>query len=225
MVGKTKRKKDPNMPKRGMSAFIFFSNHRRPLIKADNPSLTFGGLAKAVSVDFRALTADEMKVWQAKAAKDKARYLKAMESYVPPSASESDSDSDGPRKKKPKKKKKDPNAPKKGMSAFMLFSVATRPRLKAENPSATFGDLAKLVGKSFKALSEKELKKWQEKAAVDKKRYEKQMANYKKAPSSESEQSEEEVAEESSAAESSEEGSGSDSGSGDSSEESDSESD
>jgi len=213
------------MPKRGMSAFIFFSNHRRPLIKLDNPSLTFGELAKEVSKDFRALTEDDMKKWQAKAVKDKARYVEQMKSYVPPSPSEdSDSDSDAPRKKKPKKKKKDPNAPKKGMSAFMLFSIATRPTLKAENPSASFGDLAKLVGKSFKSLSEKELKKWQDKAAIDKKRYEKQMANYQKAPSSESEQSEEEAVE-SSAASSSEEGSGSDSGSGDSSDESDSESD
>eukprot|EP00587_Corethron_hystrix_P011508 CAMPEP_0113331096 /NCGR_PEP_ID=MMETSP0010_2-20120614/22257_1 /TAXON_ID=216773 ORGANISM="Corethron hystrix, Strain 308" /NCGR_SAMPLE_ID=MMETSP0010_2 /ASSEMBLY_ACC=CAM_ASM_000155 /LENGTH=98 /DNA_ID=CAMNT_0000194241 /DNA_START=150 /DNA_END=443 /DNA_ORIENTATION=+ /assembly_acc=CAM_ASM_000155 len=98
MAAKRKGKKDPNMPKRGMSAFIFFSNHRRPLIKQANPKATFGDLAKLVSEEFKAITSEEMKSWQAKADKDKARYLKEMETYVPPSPSEdSDSDSDAPR--------------------------------------------------------------------------------------------------------------------------------
>jgi len=223
---KRKAKKDPNAPKRGMSAFIFFSNHRRPLIKQANPDLTFGELAKQVSIEFKALTSNDMKKWQDKAAKDKVRYLREMEKYVPPSDSDdSDSESEAPRKKsKAKQKKKDPNAPKKGMSAFMFYSVATRPILKKQHPNATFGELAKLVGRSFKELSEKEMKKWKDKAAQDKKRYEKQMANYKpKAPSSDEEESEDEDSGSGSGS-GSEEGSDSGSGSG-SEDESESDSD
>ena len=68
------------------------------------------------------------------AAADKMRYQKEMESYEPPKG-----ESGG--KKAPVKKKKDPNAPKRGMSSFMYFSNEVRAKLKAENPTATFGEL------------------------------------------------------------------------------------
>ncbi|KAJ3008305.1 hypothetical protein HKX48_008657, partial [Thoreauomyces humboldtii] len=35
-------------------------------------------------------------------------------------------------------KKKDPNAPKKALSGFMIFSQENRARIKEENPDATF---------------------------------------------------------------------------------------
>ena len=37
------------------------------------------------------------------------------------------------------KAKKDPNAPKRGLSAFMCFSVEARPKLKKEQPDLAFG--------------------------------------------------------------------------------------
>jgi hypothetical protein len=75
-----------------------------------------------------------------------------------------------------KKGKKDPNAPKRGLSAFMLFSQDKRASVKEENPDATFGtpfystfspmsnqdnsvnsgQLGKLLGEAWKNLSEKE---------------------------------------------------------------------
>ncbi len=39
--------------------------------------------------------------------------------------------------------KKDPNAPKRSLSAFMLFSQEKRATVKAENPDATFGVLCR----------------------------------------------------------------------------------
>jgi hypothetical protein len=41
--------------------------------------------------------------------------------------------------KKGKKGKKDPNAPKRGLSAYMFFSQDQRATIKAENPDASFG--------------------------------------------------------------------------------------
>ncbi|KAJ3301687.1 Non-histone chromosomal protein 6 [Kappamyces sp. JEL0829] len=41
--------------------------------------------------------------------------------------------------KKAARAKKDPNAPKKGLSAFMIFSQENRNKIKEENPEATFG--------------------------------------------------------------------------------------
>lgn len=40
----TKKKKDPNAPKRGKSSFMFFSTEQRSKIKEENPTATFGEL-------------------------------------------------------------------------------------------------------------------------------------------------------------------------------------
>lgn len=101
-----------------------------------------------------------------------------MENYVPPS-DDSDSDSDDGKKKKKKKKAKDPNAPKRNQSAFFLYSNATRAQVKAENPELAFGQVAQYISKNFKALPEDERAYWDQKAAEDKERYQREMAAYK----------------------------------------------
>jgi len=45
------------------------------------------------------------------------------------------------KKVKKKRKRNDPNAPKRGLSAYILYSNANRARVKAENPEAKFGDI------------------------------------------------------------------------------------
>lgn len=42
---------------------------------------------------------------------------------------------------KKKRTKKDPSAPKRGLSAYMFFSQASRAQVKEDNPDATFGKL------------------------------------------------------------------------------------
>lgn len=83
-----------------------------------------------------------------------------------------------------KRQKKDKNAPKKGMTAFMLFSQAHREAVKAANPAATFGEIGKLLGDKWKSASESEKKKFQLEAEKDKARYEAEMKNYKAGDSS-----------------------------------------
>lgn len=105
--------------------------------------------------------------------KDKERYNREMEHYVPPDDFY-DSDDGG----KKKKKKKDPNAPKRNMSAFFLYSNHVRDRVKEENPGIKFGDVAKIISKEFKALEPAEKSKWDEAAAADKERYLAEKAEY-----------------------------------------------
>ena len=54
--------------------------------------------------------------WNDKAAEDKARYVKEMEDYTPPSDDDDSDDSSEDEKPKKKKAKKDPNAPKNAKS-------------------------------------------------------------------------------------------------------------
>ena len=76
-------------------------------------------------------------------------------------------------------KKKDPNAPKRARSAFMYFSQAMRPQVAAENPDLSFGDVGRLVGERWMAATAAQRRKYDDMAAEDKKRYEREMAAYK----------------------------------------------
>ena len=78
------------------------------------------------------------------------------------------------------KAKKDPNQPKRGKSAFMFFSIETRPKLVKSKPDLAFGEYGKLIGEQWKKLSDAEKKPYSKLAAKDKARYEKEMAAYKK---------------------------------------------
>ena len=168
-----KKKKDPLKPKRGMSAFFLYSNANRARIKAHNPEAKFGDIARLLTAEFKSLPDRQAQKWHKLAEKDKLRYQNEMKHYVPPEEDSSDDD-DGKRRKK----KKDPNAPKRSMSAFFHFSNANRNRIKAHNPEAKFGDIAKLLSYEFKQLSARELARWQKAAEKDKVRYLEQMKHY-----------------------------------------------
>eukprot|EP00562_Extubocellulus_spinifer_P028786 CAMPEP_0178655338 /NCGR_PEP_ID=MMETSP0698-20121128/24228_1 /TAXON_ID=265572 /ORGANISM="Extubocellulus spinifer, Strain CCMP396" /LENGTH=266 /DNA_ID=CAMNT_0020297301 /DNA_START=91 /DNA_END=890 /DNA_ORIENTATION=- len=133
----------------------------------------FWQCAKILSQEYKALPEKEKKQWEDLAEKDKERYKREMEDYEPPS---DDSDDDGKRRKK---KKKDPNAPKRNQSAFFIYSNTHRATVKQNNPDASFGDIAKIISKLFKALSEKERSKYDKLALEDKARYQREMAAYK----------------------------------------------
>jgi hypothetical protein len=88
------------------------------------------------------------------AAKDKIRYQKEAAAYKEEHPESSDEE-ERPAKKR---KKKDPNAPKKPCSAFFHFSKKMRPRIKEENPTASFGQLGKIIGEQWSKLGADERK-------------------------------------------------------------------
>ncbi|KAL1957918.1 hypothetical protein VTO42DRAFT_5310 [Malbranchea cinnamomea] len=76
------------------------------------------------------------------------------------------------------KRKKDPNAPKRGLSAYMFFANEMRETVREENPGISFGQVGKILGERWKALSDKQRQPYENKAAADKKRYEEEKAAY-----------------------------------------------
>ncbi|KAL1916519.1 uncharacterized protein VTP21DRAFT_5710 [Calcarisporiella thermophila] len=81
-----------------------------------------------------------------------------------------------------KKRKKDPNAPKRPLSAYMLFSQEKRKQVLEENPDVKFTEVGKLLGAMWKELSEEEKKIYNDKASKDKERYEREKADYTVGP-------------------------------------------
>lgn len=83
--GKKKKEKDPNAPKKPLSAFMHFSTLNRALIIQEKPELKFTGIAKESGHRWReVLTPEDKARYQKLAEEDKARYAKEMETYVPP---------------------------------------------------------------------------------------------------------------------------------------------
>ena len=87
----------------------------------------------------------------------------------------------GASKAKPAKKaKKDPNAPKRGLSAFMFFSQANRDSIKKKHPGCSFGEVGKYLGQEWAKAPAAVKAKHDGEAAKDKARYEAAMKKYKK---------------------------------------------
>lgn len=80
------------------------------------------------------------------------------------------------------KKLKDPNAPKKASTAFMLWSLASRPRIREQFPELGFADIGKKLGEEWGLLDEKSKEHWQRQAEKDRERYEREQSAYLKSP-------------------------------------------
>lgn len=80
--GEGKKKKDPNAPKRGLSAYMFFANEQRDNVREDNPGITFGQVGKVLGERWKALNAKAREPYEAKAKADKARYDSEKAAYA-----------------------------------------------------------------------------------------------------------------------------------------------
>ena len=178
--------KDPNKPKRGKSAYIFFCAKKREEAKSN-----LGDRAKATEVttelgrmwnDLKASTksADKklLASLETEAAEDKARYTDEMEGYVSPTDEELASMVPAKKARKARKTSdKDPNAPKRAKSAYIFFCAAMRPQVKDELGEEGKSLIMAELGKRWKELKEDndragELDKYTKMAADDKARYE-----------------------------------------------------
>ncbi|BGP03262.1 Non-histone chromosomal protein 6B [Rhodotorula toruloides] len=74
-------KKDPNAPKRPLSAYMHFSQDQRSVVKEENPDVTFGEIGKILGAKWKELPEDERKPYEEKASADKSRYEKEKAAY------------------------------------------------------------------------------------------------------------------------------------------------
>jgi len=81
--GKRRRKvkKDPNAPKRSLSAFFWFCNDERARVKAGNPEYGIGDVAKVLGKMWSEASQDTKRKYEAMAERDKARYDREIAAY------------------------------------------------------------------------------------------------------------------------------------------------
>ena len=183
-----KKLKDPNAPKRGRSAYIFFCSKNR-----ENAKERLGEGAKATEVtselgkmwnELKASTKKGDKIallgFETEAAEDKSRYDEEKKDYQPPSDEELAKTT--PAKKGRKTSDKDTNSPKGRKSAYIYFCSAMRAQVKEELGEEGKSLIMTELGKRWKELKEDEqrsdeLAEYTKMAEDDKARYQDEKEN------------------------------------------------
>jgi len=180
-----KRVKDPNKPKRGKSAYLFFCAEERSSVKKDMPdakateiTTELGARWKILKASTKATDKKRVVEYEAEAVEDKARYNEEMKDYEPPT------DEELVQNKKQRRKKKDKNAPKRGKSAYIFFCADKRAEVKEDmGESAKATEVTARLGELWNELKNdedrsEELNNYTKQAAQDKDRYEQEMSDY-----------------------------------------------
>jgi hypothetical protein len=126
-MAKGRPSRDPNAPKRNKSAYLIFQNEQREYFKTTHPGLAFGDLSKMTSAVYQTLSAEQMEELQRKADLDKQRYLNEMMSYIPSLGYDQNGNIIPSYPRLPLKKgskARDPGAPKRNLSAYLLYQNA-----------------------------------------------------------------------------------------------------
>jgi len=76
-----KEKKDPNKPKRALSAYMFFVQDYRERIKSENPDASFGDVGKLLGEKWKTMGPSDKKPYEDQAEADKKRAAKEKGEY------------------------------------------------------------------------------------------------------------------------------------------------
>eukprot|EP00698_Gefionella_okellyi_P001430 TRINITY_DN11388_c0_g1_i2.p1 TRINITY_DN11388_c0_g1~~TRINITY_DN11388_c0_g1_i2.p1 ORF type:complete len:377 (+),score=82.15 TRINITY_DN11388_c0_g1_i2:97-1227(+) len=148
---KEKKKRDPAEPKKPLSAYMLFQAEHRESLKEEK--LSFAEAGKRLGEMWAKLDDAQKEKYNAQNAEAKAKYEVDIQEYksTHPAATEA---ADPASKKAKVKTPKDPLAPKKPLSAFLIFSGAQRSSVKEDGMS--IGDVAKKLGELWKAMDDAE---------------------------------------------------------------------
>lgn len=173
-----KKFKDPDAPKKPSNAYIHYSKTETERLKSETEGLAHADAFSLAASHWKALSEDERQPWEAMALADKERYEREIAAYKPSPEVLLRLQSQVGKKKRAKR---DPNHPKQGSNAYILYSVKKRAELKEAglNGVEARTEAARLWGQ----LSDKEKKPFVTLAEKDKARYEKEMQTYKKGES------------------------------------------
>ena len=178
-----KKAKDPNAPKKPSSSFMLFSQDYRSKLDEEAKKVPMLEMAKILGQKWKEIGQEEKDVFVKMANEAKTKYQEQMEAY---------------QRENPVVKVDKlgfnlmlfrfynvsfyfqvPVKPKGAKTGFIVFSEENRKKMKDENPEAGFGDLGKRLGEAWNAMDEASRKPFMEKAQLDRKRFEEEMAAYK----------------------------------------------
>merc|ERR1711874_914450 len=153
--------KDPNAPKKPLSAYFLFSQDERLKVKGENPDFSITEVAKELGRRWAVIDPGLKGQYEQRYQNTKKLYDQEMTAY------------------KPQKKKKDPNAPKQPLSAYFIFSTQERLRVKEGNPGFSICEVAKELGRRWAEMDPALKQRYQARAEEERQKYDNDMANYR----------------------------------------------
>jgi len=153
--------KDPNAPKKPLSAYFLFSQEERLKVKEESPDLSITEVAKELGRRWATLDPTLKHNYEQRYQEARKLYDAEMSHY------------------KPAKKKKDPNAPKQPLSAYFIFSTEERLKVKEENPTFSICDIAKELGRRWAEMDPSIKQRYQARAEEERQKYDVDMAAYR----------------------------------------------
>lgn len=163
--------KDPNAPKKPLSAYFLFSQEERLKVKNENPDFSITEVAKELGKRWANLDPVLKQNYEQRYQESRRSYDAEMSHY------------------KPQKKKKDPNAPKQPLSAYFIFSTEERLKVKEGNPNFSICDVAKELGKRWAEMDPALKQRYQTRAEEERQKYDAEMASYRQHASGNSDSS------------------------------------
>jgi len=156
-----KQMKDPNAPKKPLSAYFLFSQDERLKVKAEFADYSITEVAKEIGKRWGTIDPAVKQSYEQRYKDSRRLYEQEMQAY------------------KPTMKKKDPNAPKQALSAFFIFSGEERLKVKGENPSFSICEVAKELGKRWADMAPEVKQRYQQMAEESKQKYDREMVAYR----------------------------------------------
>ena len=156
-------------PTRNRTAYMMFVKDVRKNTQDSNPDMSFVDVTREVANQWQALSKRERKPFEARAATDKVRYTGEVEAFR-------EEYPDEPLTIKKKKRQKKLKGPKKARSAYVFYTIEARPGVQEKNPDLDFGEITKRVAQAWNKLTDKQKKKYEKLATIDRGRYEEEAA-------------------------------------------------
>jgi len=153
--------KDPNAPKKPLSAYFLYSQEERLKVKAQFPDYSITEIAKELGRRWATINPAIKQSYEQRYQESRRQYEQALQAY------------------NPQKKKKDPNAPKQPLSAYFLFSQEERLKVKGEHPSYSICEIAKELGRRWADMPPDVKQHYQQKAEEGRQKYDQDMAVYR----------------------------------------------
>ena len=150
--------KDPNAPKKPLSAYFLFTQEERLKVKAEFPNYSITEVANELGRRWAQIDPAIKQSYE-------QRYQEFVRQYV--------------QAYKPQKKKKDPNAPKQPLSAYFLFSQEERLKVKAKHPNYSICEIAKELGRRWADMNPEIKQHYLQKAEEGRQKYDQEMAAYR----------------------------------------------
>jgi len=168
-----KRPVDANAPKKPLSAYFQWAAVSRAKVVEECPEGNLPEITKKLGAMWRELPKDQKSEWEEKSKKQQSVYLNLLAAYKMTSdhSEFEKSWNEWQINETCKPFKKDENAPKKSLSAYMIFATDKRPEIADKNPDSKQAEIMKIIGAAWSELNEKQKLPYEKRAKEASKKF------------------------------------------------------